>query len=223
MWLAQRASAVSWRCFCRCSWFNALCLPSLDLCGWRTLFLPLGVKVAVLLFVAAMLAHAGSGCARSSSTTCTASLHTPGACPCNFRLPPCSTWLAWYGGGHPVERQVIPKRPSMPSSGGAAASREQGPRARDAKRPRSRRGPPTFQPVHQRGKRLIPKRMFDAVIRRRRRARRPACGAATGPGQPEGGALFPKVFPTRSHTVSGRAASRRRWPMSRTTTGTGTV
>ena len=61
MWLAQRASAVYMAVFLPLFLVYALCLPSLDYAGWRTLFLPLGVKVAVLLFVAAMLAHAWIG------------------------------------------------------------------------------------------------------------------------------------------------------------------
>ncbi len=60
MWLLQRASAV----------YMALFLPvflvcvltsSLDYATWHGLFVPLATKVATLLFVAALLAHAWIG------------------------------------------------------------------------------------------------------------------------------------------------------------------
>ena len=61
MWLAQRASAVYMLLFLPLFLFYVLTASSLDYAGWRTLFLPLGIKVAALLFVAALLVHAWIG------------------------------------------------------------------------------------------------------------------------------------------------------------------
>lgn len=61
MWLVQRASAVYMALFLLFFLACALASPSLDYPGWRTLFQPLGMKVASLLFVAALLAHAWIG------------------------------------------------------------------------------------------------------------------------------------------------------------------
>lgn len=61
MWLAQRASAVYMALFLPVFLFCAVSAPNLDYAGWRALFLPLGMKVAALLFVAALLAHAWIG------------------------------------------------------------------------------------------------------------------------------------------------------------------
>ncbi len=61
MWLAQRASAVYMVLFLPVFLFCVLSAPELDYAGWRALFLPLGMKVAALLFVVALLAHAWIG------------------------------------------------------------------------------------------------------------------------------------------------------------------
>jgi len=61
MWLAQRASAVYMLLFLPIFLFCALTAPSLDYAGWHALFLPLGIKVAALLFVVALLLHAWIG------------------------------------------------------------------------------------------------------------------------------------------------------------------
>lgn len=61
MWLAQRASAVYMLLFLPAFLFCALTAPSLDYAGWHALFLPLGIKVAALLFVVALLLHAWIG------------------------------------------------------------------------------------------------------------------------------------------------------------------
>ncbi|MBU1665646.1 MAG: succinate dehydrogenase, hydrophobic membrane anchor protein [Gammaproteobacteria bacterium] len=61
MWLAQRASAVYMALFLPVFLFCVLTAPSLDYTGWRALFLPLGIKVAALLFVVALLLHAWIG------------------------------------------------------------------------------------------------------------------------------------------------------------------
>ena len=61
MWLAQRASAVYMALFLPVFLFCAMTGPALDYASWRALFLPLGMKVAALLFVAALLAHAWIG------------------------------------------------------------------------------------------------------------------------------------------------------------------
>lgn len=61
MWLAQRLSAVYMALFLPIFLFCALTGPSLDYASWRALFQPLGMKVAALLFVAALLAHAWIG------------------------------------------------------------------------------------------------------------------------------------------------------------------
>ena len=61
MWLAQRASAVYMVLFLPLFLLYMCSSPSLDHAGWRALFLPLGVKVVALLFVAALLLHAWIG------------------------------------------------------------------------------------------------------------------------------------------------------------------
>lgn len=61
MWLAQRASAVYVALFLPLFLFYVFSAPRLDYVGWRALFLPLGMKVAALLFVAALLVHAWIG------------------------------------------------------------------------------------------------------------------------------------------------------------------
>jgi len=61
MWLAQRASAVYVALFLPLFLLYMLTAPSLDYAGWRALFLPLGVKVLALLFLAALLLHAWIG------------------------------------------------------------------------------------------------------------------------------------------------------------------
>jgi len=61
MWLAQRAGAVYMALFLPVFLIRALAGPSLDYAGWRALFLPLGMKVAALLFVVALLLHAWIG------------------------------------------------------------------------------------------------------------------------------------------------------------------
>ncbi len=61
MWLAQRAGAIYMALFLPLFLLLALAAPSLDYAGWRALFLPLGMKVATLLFFAALLAHAWIG------------------------------------------------------------------------------------------------------------------------------------------------------------------
>jgi len=61
MWLAQRASAVYMALFLPLFLLYALCAPSLDYPRWRALFLPLGMKVAALLFVVAVLVHTWIG------------------------------------------------------------------------------------------------------------------------------------------------------------------
>jgi succinate dehydrogenase / fumarate reductase membrane anchor subunit len=61
MWLLQRASAVYMALFLPFFLACALAGPNLDSPGWRALFQPLGMKVAALLFVAAVLAHAWIG------------------------------------------------------------------------------------------------------------------------------------------------------------------
>jgi succinate dehydrogenase / fumarate reductase membrane anchor subunit len=61
MWLAQRASAVYLAVFLPLFLLHAFTAPRLDYAGWRALFLPLGMKVAALLFITALLAHAWIG------------------------------------------------------------------------------------------------------------------------------------------------------------------
>ena len=61
MWLAQRAGAIYMALFLPFFLIRALAAPSLDYAGWYALFLPLGMKVAALLFVAALLSHAWIG------------------------------------------------------------------------------------------------------------------------------------------------------------------
>jgi succinate dehydrogenase / fumarate reductase membrane anchor subunit len=61
MWLLQRASAVYMALFLPfflvCAWFAG----ASDYAAWYGLFAPLVMKVAALLFVAALLAHAWVG------------------------------------------------------------------------------------------------------------------------------------------------------------------
>ncbi|MDD5389229.1 MAG: succinate dehydrogenase, hydrophobic membrane anchor protein [Gallionellaceae bacterium] len=61
MWLAQRASAVYMAVFLPVFLFCALTAPGQGYAGWHALFLPLGMKVAALLFVVALLPHAWIG------------------------------------------------------------------------------------------------------------------------------------------------------------------
>ena len=61
LWLVQRVSAVYMALFLPLFLLYALAAPSLDYTGWRTLFLPLPMKAAVLLFIAALLFHAWIG------------------------------------------------------------------------------------------------------------------------------------------------------------------
>lgn len=61
MWLAQRAGAVYMALFLPIFLFRALTAPELGYAAWRALFQPLGMKVAALLFVVALLSHAWIG------------------------------------------------------------------------------------------------------------------------------------------------------------------
>ena len=61
MWLLQRASAVYMALFLPVFLVCALCSGPLDYAAWRGLFEALAMKVAIFLFVAAMLAHAWIG------------------------------------------------------------------------------------------------------------------------------------------------------------------
>jgi succinate dehydrogenase / fumarate reductase membrane anchor subunit len=60
LWLVQRASAVYMALFLPIFFIYA-CQGGLDYPAWRALFLPIAAKAAVLLFVAALLAHAWIG------------------------------------------------------------------------------------------------------------------------------------------------------------------
>lgn len=61
IWLLQRASAVVMLLYPPLFVVHALLHGSPGYAGWRALFLPLGAKVASLLFVAALLLHAWIG------------------------------------------------------------------------------------------------------------------------------------------------------------------
>jgi len=61
MWLVQRASALYMLLFLPVFLARAWLAGPLDYLVWRGLFEPVAVKVAVLLFVAALLAHAWIG------------------------------------------------------------------------------------------------------------------------------------------------------------------
>jgi len=61
LWLLQRASAVVVALFIPGFALYAGGRGSFDFAGWRALFAPVGVKVACLLFVAALLVHAWIG------------------------------------------------------------------------------------------------------------------------------------------------------------------
>ncbi|MBI5329522.1 MAG: succinate dehydrogenase, hydrophobic membrane anchor protein [Betaproteobacteria bacterium] len=61
MWLLQRASAVYMALFLVYFLVVMLAAPALDYAGWRGLFLPVGMKVASLLFVVSLLTHAWIG------------------------------------------------------------------------------------------------------------------------------------------------------------------
>ncbi|MEW5786898.1 MAG: succinate dehydrogenase, hydrophobic membrane anchor protein [Pseudomonadota bacterium] len=61
MWLVQRASAVYMAVFLIVFLALALTAGPLDYAAWRGLFAPLAMKVAGLIFVAALLAHAWIG------------------------------------------------------------------------------------------------------------------------------------------------------------------
>ncbi|OYY95822.1 MAG: succinate dehydrogenase, hydrophobic membrane anchor protein [Hydrogenophilales bacterium 28-61-23] len=61
MWLMQRASSIYMALFMPLFAIYVLAAPSLDYAGWRALFMPLGMKVAVLLCVLAVLLHAWIG------------------------------------------------------------------------------------------------------------------------------------------------------------------
>lgn len=61
MWLLQRASAFYMILFLPLFVAAALLAGPLDYASWRGMFQPVAVKVAALLFVAALLAHAWIG------------------------------------------------------------------------------------------------------------------------------------------------------------------
>lgn len=61
MWLMQRASAVYMACCIPIFLLLAWSSTPLDYSAWRALFSPLGMKVAVLLFVLSLLVHAWIG------------------------------------------------------------------------------------------------------------------------------------------------------------------
>ena len=61
MWLVQRASAIYMALFLPLSLGWLAWQAPLDYTSWRALFLPLGAKVAVLLFIVALLVHAWIG------------------------------------------------------------------------------------------------------------------------------------------------------------------
>ncbi len=61
MWLLQRASAVYMALFLPIFLICVLCSGPVDHAVWHALFVPVLVKVATFLFVAAMLAHAWIG------------------------------------------------------------------------------------------------------------------------------------------------------------------
>lgn len=61
MWLMQRASAVYMALFIPCFAILAAGAAPLDYTAWRGLFMPLPMKLASLVFVACLLAHAWIG------------------------------------------------------------------------------------------------------------------------------------------------------------------
>lgn len=61
MWLLQRASAVYMTVFMPIFLVMALTAGPMDFATWQNLFAPLAMKVASILFVAAMLSHAWIG------------------------------------------------------------------------------------------------------------------------------------------------------------------
>jgi succinate dehydrogenase / fumarate reductase, membrane anchor subunit len=61
MWLVQRASAVYMALFIPLFVIYALACGGEGYAGWRELFLPLGAKLAVLLFVISLVMHAWIG------------------------------------------------------------------------------------------------------------------------------------------------------------------
>ena len=61
MWLVQRASAVYMVLFLPIFVFSLLASGPIDFYTWRGIFAPIGMKVAVLLFVASLLTHAWIG------------------------------------------------------------------------------------------------------------------------------------------------------------------
>lgn len=61
MWLLQRASAIYMALFLPVFLICVLCAAPLDFVAWHGLFRPMVMKVASLLFVAAMLVHAWIG------------------------------------------------------------------------------------------------------------------------------------------------------------------
>jgi succinate dehydrogenase / fumarate reductase membrane anchor subunit len=61
MWLVQRASALVMVLYLPVFLIYVLACGPLDFVGWRGLFAPLAAKLASLLFVAALLAHAWIG------------------------------------------------------------------------------------------------------------------------------------------------------------------
>jgi succinate dehydrogenase / fumarate reductase membrane anchor subunit len=61
MWLLQRASAIYMALFLAAFLMLFLTAGPMDYVAWRGLFAPLAMKVAGLLFVAALLAHAWIG------------------------------------------------------------------------------------------------------------------------------------------------------------------
>ncbi|MCP5277130.1 MAG: succinate dehydrogenase, hydrophobic membrane anchor protein [Thiobacillus sp.] len=61
MWLMQRASAVYMALFIPVFIVLAACASPLDHAAWRTLFVPLYMKLGMLIFVLSLLVHAWIG------------------------------------------------------------------------------------------------------------------------------------------------------------------
>jgi len=61
LWLLQRASAIYMAIFLPLFLVYALVSGPFDYAAWQAVFVPLGMKVAVLLFVSALLLHAWIG------------------------------------------------------------------------------------------------------------------------------------------------------------------
>ena len=61
MWLMQRASAIYMALFIPLFIILAMCAGPLDYPAWRGLFMPMYMKVGVLIFVLCLLVHAWIG------------------------------------------------------------------------------------------------------------------------------------------------------------------